>query len=88
MKRQDLLWIFLLINCLLFGQQNNLELLFQWTDDGTVLNVEPNPGDNWVGNIYNEIWGFVQNDHEFAVIGTTQGTHIFDVTEPIVYLEH
>ena len=83
MKGQDLLWICLLINCLLFGQQNNLELLFQWTDDGTVLNVEPNPGDNWVGNIYNEIWGFVQNDHEFAVIGSTQGTHIFDVTDPV-----
>ncbi|MAQ31272.1 MAG: hypothetical protein CMD26_00865 [Flavobacteriales bacterium] len=82
MKRQDFLWICLLINCLLFGQQNNLELLFQWTDDGTVLNVESDPGDNWVGNIYNEIWGFVQNDHEFAVIGSTQGTHIFDVTDP------
>ena len=39
------------------GQQNNLELLYQWTDDGTVLNVEDDPGDNWVGNIYNEIWG-------------------------------
>ena len=62
--------------------ENNLELLYQWTDDGTVLNAETDPGDNWVGNIYNEIWGFVQNDHEFAVMGSTEGTHIFDVTDP------
>ena len=29
------------------------------------------------------VWGFVQNGHEFAVIGSTQGTHIFDVTDPV-----
>ena len=78
-----LLVINLIIYNLCLGQENNLELLYQWTDDGTVLNAEDNPGDNWVGNIYNEIWGFVQNNHEFAVIGTTQGTHIFDVTDPV-----
>ena len=82
MKKNYLLGLCLSISCLLLGQQNNLELLYQWADDGTVLNAE-DPGDNWVGNIYNEIWGFVQNEHEFAVIGTTQGTHIFDVTDPI-----
>ena len=82
MKTNYLLTICLVYTSLLVGQ-NNLELLYQWTDDGTVLNIEDNPGDNWVGNIYNEIWGFVQNDHEFAVIGSTQGTHIFDVTDPI-----
>ena len=83
MKKYYLSALFIFINCLLFGQENNLELLYQWTDDGTVLNIEPDPGDNWVGNIYNEIWGFVENGHEFAVIGSTQGTHIFDVTDPI-----
>ena len=82
MEKNYLLFTFLLISLVFMGQQNSLELLYQWTDDGTVLNVEDDPGDNWVGNIYNEIWGFVQNDHEFAVIGSTQGTHIFDVTDP------
>ena len=77
MKKSCLLFTFLFIFCNSFGQQNNLELLYQWSDDTGIS------GDNWVGNIYNEIWGFVQNDHEFAVIGTTQGTHIFDVTEPV-----
>ena len=55
MKKYYLSALFIFINCLLFGQENNLELLYQWTDDGTVLNIEPDPGDNWVGNIYNEI---------------------------------
>ena len=82
MEKNYLLFTFLLISLVFMGQQNSLELLYQWTDDGTVLNVEDDPGDNWDGNIYNEIWGFVQNDHEFAVIGSTQGTHIFDVTDP------
>ena len=81
MEKNYLLVIILLINTVFMGQQNNLELLYQWTDDGSVLNVEDDPGDNWVGNIYNEIWGFVQGNHEFAV-SSTQGTHIFDVTEP------
>ncbi len=81
MKKIYLFYFSLFVNLIMFGQQNNLELLYQWTDDGTVLTAD-NPGDNWVGNIYNEIWGFAQNDHEFAVIGSTQGTHIFDVTDP------
>ena len=83
MKKILPLFIFLFFNLLIIAQQNNLELLYQWTDDGTVLTAEENPGDNWVGNIYNEVWGFTQNGHEFAVIGSTQGTHIFDVTNPI-----
>lgn len=77
MKKSYFLFIFSFIFFNSFGQQNNLELLYQWSDETGIS------GDNWVGNIYNEIWGFVQNDHEFAVIGTTQGTHIFDVTEPV-----
>ena len=68
MEKNYLLFTFLLISLVFMGQQNSLELLYQWTDDGTVLNVEDDPGDNWVGNIYNEIWGFVQSDHEFAIV--------------------
>ena len=55
--------------------QNGLELLFQWSDESI-------SDDNWVGNAYNEIWGVAQNEHEFAIIGSTQGTHIFDITNP------
>ena len=78
MKKKYLFIFYLMINCFVFGQQptDNLNVLYQWTD-------ETISGDNWVGNVYNEIWGFVQNEHEFAVIGSTEGTHIFDVTDPV-----
>lgn len=33
-------------------------------------------------NTYNEVWGFVQDDREYAIIGSTAGTHIFDLTDP------
>ena len=72
----------LILPLLIMSQQSNMQLLFNWIDDGSIINIEEDPGDNWVGNVYNEVWGFVQNGHEFAVIGSTQGTHIFDVTEP------
>ena len=38
-------------------------------------------------NTYNEIWGFVHGGKEYAVIGSTMGTHIFDVTDPANLLE-
>lgn len=33
-------------------------------------------------NTYNEIWGYAKDGNEYAIIGTTAGTHIFDVTVP------
>ena len=53
----------------------NAELLFHWYDSEI-------PGSNVYDNAYNECWGMVQDGREYAVIGTTLGTHIFDVTEP------
>lgn len=69
----SLLIIFTTINSV--KSQNSLELLFQWSDE----NISD---ENWVGCSYNEIWGVAQNGLEFAIIGSTQGTHIFDVTSP------
>ena len=54
----------------------NLELLFNWNDTTIV-------GTSEYDNAYNEIWGLVVNGREFAVIGSTSGTHIFDVTDPV-----
>ena len=54
---------------------SNIELIYNWTDASF-------PASNDFGNVYNEVWGFVQDEREYAVIGTTWGTHIFDVTDP------
>ena len=64
-----------LIQTFILNAQNGLDVLFNWSDESI-------SGENWVGNTYNEIWGVAQNGHEFAIIGSTQGTHIFDITNP------
>ena len=60
----------------LFAQDSmNVSLLFHW-DDNTIP-TEP------VYNLnYNEIWGVAINGSEYAIIGSSLGTHIFDVTDP------
>ena len=40
MKKIHLLNVSILISSFIFGQQNNLELLYQWADDGTVLTAD------------------------------------------------
>lgn len=49
-------------------------LLAQW-------NVDSIPGSAAYDNAYNEIWGLAVNGHEYAIIGTTLGTHFIDVTD-------
>tara|TARA_B100001540_G_C15815225_1_gene646866 strand:+ start:990 stop:2351 length:1362 start_codon:yes stop_codon:yes gene_type:complete len=55
--------------------QLNANLLFQWEDSNLV-------GSSMYDNTYNECWGFKVNETEIAVIGSTAGTHFFDVTDP------
>ncbi len=52
--------------------QTQLNMLYNW-DDPTMPSS--------VYNSFNEIWGIVANDHEFAVLGSTAGTHFFDLTD-------
>lgn len=49
-------------------------MLFNW-DDPTIV------GSNAYDNAYNEIWGVVANNKEYAVVGSTKGTHFIDVTD-------
>ena len=55
--------------------QLNSTLLFHW-DDSTII------GSSAYSNAYNECWGFKVNNTEIAVIGSTEGTHFFNVTDP------
>lgn len=50
-------------------------LLGRWKNDSL-------PGSNLYDNHYNEIWGLALNGREYAVIGSTLGTHFIDVTRP------
>jgi choice-of-anchor B domain-containing protein len=54
----------------------NAELLYHWHDPSL-------PASFAHGNIYNEVWSLAWEGREYAVIGSTNGTHIFDVTDPV-----
>ena len=51
----------------------NVELLDTWSIDNIPINND--------GTKFNGCWGFEHNGIEYAVIGSTAGTHIFKITE-------
>tara|TARA_X000000950_G_scaffold107469_4_gene135418 strand:+ start:5416 stop:6753 length:1338 start_codon:yes stop_codon:yes gene_type:complete len=56
-----------------FCNSQEANLIYNWNDTSLV--------GSWAyDNTFNEIWGFEISNHEFAVIGSTAGTHIFDVS--------
>ncbi|MEZ5022713.1 MAG: choice-of-anchor B family protein [Chitinophagales bacterium] len=70
--------LFLMIGLLLghfTNAQEQANLLGTWSD----LELTPSFG---AGNIYNEIWGYSKGDKEYAIMGSTAGTHFIDVTDP------
>lgn len=66
---------FLLLILQNFGQAIEANLLGQWSDSTIIGSANHT-------NVYNEIWGYAVNNHEYAIIGTTAGTHFIDVTNP------
>lgn len=60
----------------LLPAQQQAGLLGTWDDPELI-------GSNAFDNTYNEIWGMVVNGREYAVIGSTAGTHFIDVTDPL-----
>ena len=61
------------------AQQTGI-LLYNWQDSTLVASTAHN-------NTYNECWGVEINGSEIAVIGSTAGTHFFDVTDPYNSIE-
>ena len=71
--------IFLIIKLTLatffVSAQQNATLLYNWQDTSLV--------GSWAyDNVYNECWGLYVNNREIAIIGSTEGTHFFDITDP------
>ncbi|MCI5056329.1 MAG: choice-of-anchor B family protein [Flavobacteriales bacterium] len=58
---------------------HNVSLLYNWNDTSLSLNYRDSR--------YNDVWGMSFDGREYAVIGSTFGTHIFDVTDPANALE-
>lgn len=64
-----------LLPALLSAQATQATLLGHWTDTTVV-------GSSAFNNRFNEIWSVAVNGHEYAIIGSTMGTHFIDVTDP------
>lgn len=58
----------------LYGQIKNVALLDNWYDSTLTKSYDGESS-------YNECWGFIHNNIEYAVIGSTDGTHIFRITD-------
>ena len=58
----------------------NIRVLHHWYVD-TIPNSN-HPGYNGdIDNKYNEVWGYTSKGREYGFIGSTLGTHIFDVSD-------
>lgn len=77
--------ICLLFPTLVFSQDSkNIELLDRWFEDTILVNS--------LEMRYNDCWGFVHKGDEYAVAGSTEGTHFFklnsdDSFEPVAFVE-
>lgn len=77
--------ICLLFPTLVFGQDSkNIQLLDRWFEDSLLVNSSQMR--------YNECWGFVHGENEYAVAGSTEGTHFFRLDadnsfEPVGFVE-
>jgi hypothetical protein len=58
---------------------DNVNLLSTWADTSLVQNS--------LGGSYTDVYGIAINSREYAVIGSTMGTHIIDVTNPTLISE-
>jgi len=66
---------FFFVNFALSSQVEQGNLLSNWKDDSLA-------GSAQYGNTYNEIWGLAVNGSEYAIIGSTEGTHFVNVSDP------
>ena len=59
----------------IMGQTSmNVNLVHHWTGSG----IPPSAAHD---NNYNEIWGYEQGGREYAIIGSSLGTHFIDITD-------
>lgn len=74
--RHIAVFLFLAATPCLYGQEPEpATLLGRWSNAAL-------PGSDLYNNTYNEVWGLAVNGREYAVIGSTAGTHFIDVTRP------
>jgi choice-of-anchor B domain-containing protein len=77
MKKVLLIVLSIVVGINVFSQSSlNMSLLYHWEDSSIIRTIAHD-------NAYNEVWGYEKEGREYAIIGSTRGTHIFDVTDPV-----
>ncbi|MCT4581270.1 MAG: choice-of-anchor B family protein [Flavobacteriales bacterium] len=71
--KSSLIITLLLLSVQLLAQIKNVMLLDNWDDNDLITTYDDE-------SVFNECWGFVHNNEEYAVIGSTVGTHFFRIT--------
>ncbi|MBO6517730.1 MAG: choice-of-anchor B family protein [Bacteroidia bacterium] len=75
MKKILFLYGCMMVFAPLFSQvEHNINLLGQWEDSSLTTNL--------FGDVYNDVWGYARDGREYAILGSTEGTHVLDVTDP------
>lgn len=69
-------FLVLFLPFMLSGQAQQANLLYNWNDTTLIVN-------NWPGGRYNEVWGVTINGLEIGIIGSTEGVHFINVTDPV-----
>lgn len=72
--------LILALPSLLLAQAQEATILGNWDDPDLV-------GSSFYDNTYNEIWGYAKDGREYAILGSTAGTHIIEVTDPTTPVE-
>lgn len=81
--RGILTYVILIQAQFIFGQGSmNIDSLYNWHDSDTIYEIHYSSY-----NKFNEVWGYARDGREYAILGSTQGTHFFDVTEPANSIE-
>ena len=65
-------FFFLLYPLAFFSQTSNVVLHDHWYKDSLITTSDGE-------SIFNEVWGLEHNDENYAVIGSTMGTHILKI---------
>lgn len=68
--------------CLIFSFSLSAQIVPQEANLLGTWSKEGLEGSSFYDNTYNEIWGIAYDGKEYAIMGSTAGTHFIDVTDP------
>lgn len=75
-------YLYTILPIFIFAQNytaENIQLLSRWDGAGNAT--------GWAGNRYSSLKGFTKDNKKYAIIGSANGTHFIDISNPILPVE-